>query len=95
MSNSEMCARIKVEIDGEYPNKAFLAREFEVPYNINVEEVIEAIKDLGNKYEIPISRVYFAGNSLTSNLWSKEQILNHLTKFAKFNESIKQEAKIK
>lgn len=75
-NNQTMAAVIKFEVDENYKNESFYAREFFVPYNINIEELMESIKEFGVKYNVPIKRVYLSGHvlSLPTNLWDKDKI---------------------
>ncbi len=72
--NKVMCAVIKVDIKKNSPQ--FLARTYLIPYDYNIEEIIEYIKIIGQKYNIPITRVYLSGHILSSSniIWNKKKI---------------------
>ena len=72
-----MCAIIKVEINEKlFQNFMYCARTYAIPYNCNIEEVINYIRESGKKYDIPISRVYLSGYQLLSKnyLWDKAKL---------------------
>jgi hypothetical protein len=83
MNNKEMCAVIQVQVENGYPNGAYINRRFEVSYKENIEGIIESIKNFGIENDIPFTKVVSIGHSLTSSrLWTEEEIINHIKKFA-------------
>ena len=80
MNNKQvMCAVIKVDVNNDYPGASYYAREFLVPYDVNVEEIMESIKAIGKENNLPITRVYLSGHilSLPNSLWTKGKIENY------------------
>ena len=81
MNNKEMCAIILVEVESGYPNRAFLNRKFEVSYKDNIEGIINSIIKLGIEKDIPFTKVRHVGYSLSSFIWTENEILNHIKKY--------------